>query len=566
MSLSIIPLFAFDFGLFLLPGLAAIAAIAARRKLSTVYAVILSVVVSSLLGYAAFWIYFASKLAGRIFSFGVLVLAAFVLARNLKKREIRGLMRSIAPPFAYAFGAGLCYLCLFFLFSNPLTSRVDLANVRFFEGVRPGDDLIPYIFAERIYDRQPLKPFCCGGWLSSDRPPLQSGIFLLQRPIRFFGNAGLQYQLLGTSLQCLWICGVWVFLNSIGARATRIRQVLGFLIFSGFLYYNSLYLWPKLLSAGLMLFTFAIVAKVVIDDRRIAIGEATLAACSFVLAIMAHPGSLFSAPALVFVLLARPKLITARTCAVSAIVMAMIVVPWIGYQTLYDPPGNRLVKMHLAGVGGIDSHSIWQAVRDAYESQSISTLAHYKWTNVSMLLGRAPIDGLVLGSNTDAARFAQREYVWNAVGILNLGWLAALALFLRRKATRAIPYSGLIVLAALFNLLIWCLVLFGPHAALTAHGSAADILLLSAGLLGFLLTWPRLALLLLLAVQVLNFFIVWVSFKPASVPTWSNASATPALQIPMLIAGMACACGLLWYFGRSYWESDTGSSCPKMDY
>jgi hypothetical protein len=208
--------------------------------------------------------------------------------------------------------------------------------------------------------------------------------------------------------------------------------------------------------------------------------------------------------------------------------------------------------MHLAGAGGIDSRSVWQAIRDAYESQGIRTLLRNKWANVATLLGRDPIDDLGLTGDREGSRFAQREYVWNAVGILNAGWLAALTLFLRRKRVRAIPHTGWITLAALLNFLIWSIVMFGPRATITAHGSYTDILLLSAGLLGFLLTWPRLAVLLLLAVQVLNFFVVWVLFKPASVSTWTKATALPQLQWPMLIAGLACACGLLWHLGRSY--------------
>ncbi len=557
MSLGIIPLFAFDFGLFLLPGLSAAAVLAARHKLCAVYAAILTVIVSAALGYAAFWIYFGSKLLGRIFSFGLLLIAALLLARSLRNSQTRVLIRSIAAPFGYAFVAGLCYLCFFFLFSNPFTSRVDLANVRFFDGVRPGDDLIPYIFAERIYDQQPLKPFCCGGWLSSDRPPLQAGIFLLQRPIRFFGNTGLQYQLLGTALQCLWICGVWAFLKSIRAPDRRIRQVLGFLVFSGFLFYNSLYLWPKLLSAGLMLFAFAIVAKVVTEDRRMTSFEATLATTSFALAIMAHPGSIFSAPALALVLIAKRRL-TVRNCVLSAIVIGLFVIPWMSYQKFYDPPGNRLVKMHLAGVGEIDSRSVWQALRDAYESHSLATIAKYKLTNVLTLFGRNPVNLARAPS-----RYAQREYVWDAVGIINLGWLAALMLFFRKSNARAIPYPRWITLAALFNFLVWSIVIFGPHGTITAHGSYTDIFLLSIGLLGFLLTWPRLVLLLLLAAQVFNFFVVWVWFKPASVTTWTNPTAPPELQWTMLIAGLVCAGGLLLAFGRSYWDNVTYGAVPR---
>ncbi len=149
----------------------------------------------------------------------------------------------------------------FSLFSNPFDSGADVANLRFFDSARPGDNLIPLFFAEKIYAHQPVSPICCGDWLSSDRPPLQAGIFLLQRPLRLLGSVGLQYQLVGTVLQCLWICGVWTLLRALEAPAQRIRQVLGFLIFSGFLFYNSVYVWPKLLAATLVLFVLAYCSK-----------------------------------------------------------------------------------------------------------------------------------------------------------------------------------------------------------------------------------------------------------------------------------------------------------------
>ena len=545
MSIEIVPLYVIQLALLLLPGLAVTATVADKQTLRPIYAVITALTVSASFGYAAFWIYLESKLVGRIFSFAVIAISAGALARALKNRQIRILMKNIAGPCGYALTVGVCYLCLFFLFSEPFSSRVDLANERFFKDVRPGDNLIPFIFAERIYDRQPLRPFCCGDWLSSDRPPLQVGIFLLQRPIRIFGNTGLQYQLLATALQCLWLCGVWTLLEALRAPPHRMRQVLGFLVFSGFLFYNSVYTWPKLLSATFMLFAFSIVILVATEDRRITAFEIALASASISLAILAHPGSVFSLPALLLILIRKRRRLTLPKCVLAGFIIAVFLLPWIAYQKLYDPPGNRLLKMHLAGVGGIDSRSVAQAIWDAYRTRSLAVVLKYKWTNLSTLLGPEPAAGFGIAGN---ARFAQREYIWNSIGVLNIGWLTALAAFLSKKNLRAVPYAGWIILAALIDFLVWSLLIFGPHGTITTHGSCADILLLSIGLLGFVLTLPSLAILLLLALQLFNFFFVWVLFRPAAIPTVISGASAPVLQVPLLIVGLLCTGVLLWYF------------------
>lgn len=567
-SLEIIPLYFIALFLFLLPGAAVTLIVTARRKLSRIQALTLTVTASAAFGYAAFWVYFGNKYFGEAFSYTVLLLSACVVVNGLRDPQARAVIRSIMSPGAYVLIAGICYLCFFSLFGNPLQARVDLANVRFFDDVRPGDNLIPFIFAERIYDKQPLKPFCCGDWLSSDRPPLQAGIFLLQRPVRALGNTGLQYQTLGTALQCIWIWGIWALLTSLRTHPQRIRQALGFLIFSGFLFYNSVYVWPKLFGAGLMLLAASVVLEAFINKRALTSFDSALAAASIALAMLAHPGTAFSLPALAALLLWKKRDFSLRPVLFAAATIALFVAPWIAYQKLYDPPGNRLLKMHLAGVGGIDSRSVRQAIEDAYTSRSAATLLQYKWTNVAGLIGSEPVRGF--GLNTDA-RVAQREYIWNAIGVLNAGWLVIAGLLVLRKRRAAVPGSAWLIAAALLNFAVWCVILFGPRATTTTHSSYADILLLSLGLIGFLLILPRIVVLVLFAIQVLNFAWTWVLFIPVAVPTSITSSTAPELQWPMLIAGAICAAGLIWHFGVSYSHRDAtetvalGSETPRVD-
>ncbi len=534
---------------FLLPGGAVSLSIAARRRLEPPHGLILTIASAATFGYAAFWVYFANKIAGEIFSYSVTAGSIAIIGFHLAhSRESRLLLRRLATPLLYSFAVSICYLSLFYLFSNPFRSGVDLANRRFFVAERPGDNLIPLFFAEKIYDRQPVSPICCGNWLSSDRPPLQAGIFLLQRPVRLFGGSGLQYQCLATVLQCLWICGVWVLLSVLRAPPRRVEQALGFLIFTGFFFYNSVYAWPKMLAATFMLFGVALVLDSYITRRPLTRFEILLGAASFSLAILAHPGGVFTVPALAVLIFKR----TARSQIVSWVFAALIVLgfvaPWTAYQRFYDPPGNRLLKMHLAGVAEIDSRSTWQALRDRYGNQSGRSLIRNKWSNLTTLIGPSVLPGFGWNST---ARLAQRDYIVSALVFLNAGWLPMAFMLSRRRPESALPQAGLLVIIALGNIVSWSLLLFGPAQTGTAHASYADILLLSIGLLGFLLALPRLILCVLYVLQILNCFVAWVFFKPLSVPLKTNVQVPPNINWPLLVTGLLCALALICYFGSA---------------
>jgi hypothetical protein len=509
-ALSSLLLLALNLTLFLLPGFAMTLILARRRNWCAVRAVIVTLVASAALGYVAFWFYLESRVLGRAFSFGVvaasIISVAVMLAREPK---LRALAHGLVVPVAYVLAVAACYTCLLFLFRDPFTTGAEFANTRFFSQVRPGDNQVPLIFAERVYAQAPLEPFCCGDWRSSDRPPLEAGIFLLQRPLKAFGNVRLNYQLLGAGLQCLWICGVWVLLQTLRAPPRRTKQVLGFLVFSGFLFYNSVYVWPKLLAATFVLFVFSILLEVSISRRPITWFETALAAMSFALAMLAHPGSIFSAPAIVLLLISIRHFSSARKLVAGAGLIMVFVAPWLGYQKFYDPPGNRLLKMHLAGVGQIDSRPTWQAVEDSYGSLNLKTILTYKWANIETLIGPHPF----LIGRSEEARAAQRDHIWNALGVLNAGWIALLLFILRKKTAPALPHSGLLIGMAVLNLLVWCVVLMGPAYTVTEHGSYADLLCLSVGLLGFLLILPRAAVLSLFALQIVDFFALWVLVK-----------------------------------------------------
>ncbi|MBV9613068.1 MAG: hypothetical protein JO091_11385, partial [Acidobacteriaceae bacterium] len=527
MSLAILPLFLWDIFLFFLPGFAITILLASRRSLRPTYALISVFVFSSTLGYLAFWVYFVSKFTGKCFSISIGVASLLLLIRFLiKAPHARLLLRRIASPLLHLLAIGACYLSLLFSVANPFFVGQDLMYWRFFTPQRPGDNVIPLIFAAKLYDRQPLYPFCCGDWHSSDRPPLQAGIFLELWPMKASGSPGLNYQLLATGLQCSWVCAVWAFLKALRTPDRRITQALGLLFASAFLMYNSVYTWPKLLAATFVLFAFSILFTALDEHRQLSTPEASLAAACIALALLAHPGSLFSLPAAaILVVVKRP--LSLQALSVACVVLLLLGVPWMLYQKYIDPPGNHLPKMHFAGFTGTDSRTTWQTLRDSYGRMSAKQFIAYKWSNVTDLIGPEPIRAFGLQSlklhhgmqldpvALEDARIAQREYLWSAIGILNLGWLAAAVIWFQRRRP-AIRASSWLLLAGIVNLIFWCVVIFGPSQTSTTRSSYADLLLIMIGLSGFLLALPRWIPLTVMLLEALNILLVWVPFWPVN--------------------------------------------------
>ena len=196
---------------------------------------IIVIVTGAALGYLAFWAFFFLKLLGKIFCYGAYALSATMLFSSVRSKfALKATAKQVAEPLLYTTLAGLCYLCFFFLFVDPAQASI-YASERFFVEIFPGDNVIPHILAEKIYSREPVRPFCCGDWLSSDLLLLEAGIVLLERLFPLTKNIDLRYELLTSAIQCFWICGVWCLLKALDTPVrrckTRVSDFLGFSVF-----------------------------------------------------------------------------------------------------------------------------------------------------------------------------------------------------------------------------------------------------------------------------------------------------------------------------------------------
>ncbi|KGF72013.1 hypothetical protein DO97_13335 [Neosynechococcus sphagnicola sy1] len=419
----------------------------------------------------------------------------------------------------------------------------ELIQVRFFDDF-PGDNIIPRMFAERLYkgiDPRHLH----GDWQSSDRPPLQAGMILLQRPLMNLTHwsGGLQYQILATIIQCSWVPATWSLCRALCLPRRILAMVLAFSIFSGFYLFNSLFVWPKFLAGALTILAVTILVTQIRRGQRPTWLQVILGAIALALGLLAHGGVVFTMPIL-FVALLVPAYFPGWPRAIAGLaLLSLLVAPWSAYQKFYEPPGNRLVKWHLGGVIPIDHRSTWQTIRDSYQKLTFPQVLSHKWDNAKTLLGSWRIsrpNWRQLGDRSTFNTWREEEffYVFKALGILNLGWLLALrpipARMRRQRYER--QFVWLLLGAGLSSSLVWILAMFGPGTTVIHQGSYATMTLLFVGLSILMSRLPQWLAALLLGIHIASFFVIWILTTP-NLPAHTLLGAPNFLAI--LIAVLA---------------------------
>ena len=114
-----------------------------------------------------------------------------------------------------------------------------------------------------------------------------------------------------------------------------------------------------------------------------------------------------------------------RTIAWGTAAAALLYLPWAWYQKRYDPPGDLLLKAHIAGI--VDqTRSFGQLLRSAYGRLSFGEWVYNKLENIRVLF--VPDDFALLFVGNPRQRFdlftAGNFYAtFQALGLLNFGLL-----------------------------------------------------------------------------------------------------------------------------------------------
>jgi hypothetical protein len=493
-----IPIYALSLLLFLGPGLWAARVLKSPSGQPQPLLLALATLFGGLAGYAAFVVYLVSPWAGWCLS-GVYLTASLLSWIWLLRTQDGWRLLStpdVALPIFFWLAVGAFYLGALYTVEIGFSADIQ-ARYRFWPVHWGQDDTTPQRLAELLYQGDdPTVPNA--EWGMSDRPPLQAGMFLIQRPLSLWTGLGIggHYLAVAVGFQGCWIPAVWALARLSGLTTRQTLRTLALLAFSGFVFFNSVFVWPKMLAGALGLLT---AVPLVSEDRRQSPWVFAMAGVAAGLAWLAHGGVAFTLLALAALYLNPLYWPGWRGLATGLGVFLALALPWAAYQKWFDPPGNKLVKAHLGGQIAAEqspSESVGQVLMRAYGRLSLSQLVAYKIGNAQTLVGPA------LPSTVDGWRQAEFGHLVYALGPL---WLGCPLLFLTSRR-RLWPLLAVGMLSVLFCVLL----LYGPGAAHIRHGSYTGYLALFTVAAAALALLPLWAYAVMLAAQAAWCTVVWI--------------------------------------------------------
>lgn len=509
--------------------LACLAMLNGRNWVSSAWEPLVAAGMVALMGYVAFWMYFAHPVLGKCFSVTLLVGAAVFAWRAVQRGwsvsgETVVLCRLMVA-------VGLFYFAVLYLFPSAL-DPFSLAAQRW--GKLPGDNYLPQLLAHETYWGGDLR-WTGSEWLASDRPPLQSGWLLLSWPVgaisllteaAFGAPAAVWFQL-------LWVFAAYGLFRMLGMSLRRSVAWTVLLATSGFFLLHSMFTWPKLGAGALLCGTFGlwIFPSTEAHSRMQVAAGALLAA----LAWLAHGSVAFSLLALLpwFAWRFRARV---RDYLLVALVFAGLAGPWTAFQKWYAPPGDRLIKWHLAGQEKRDARGAWQAISENYHALSWRQIAENKWANLTFQkMGTWPwlftvSPELAQHRRNDEFFITSRAVTWWLLGLLALPWV-----LVRCHREPAAARLGALFGWATLTMLVWCLLMFLPKSAIVHQGSFAMMLAFFAAFSCALARVSPLAWWAIAAFQAVSFVATWLAPSETVNGTVSYAA------VALLIAAMAFA-------------------------
>lgn len=492
------------FILFLIPGFAVYIFLKKRYCIDSHYLLSKSLLFSFFIIHISFWIFFYDFKYGLYFCRITETLSFIYLTIHYKTFKNLVKVQKGLIPISLVFLTGIFYLSHLGIYLDD-SGRMN-ANHRYMNNM-PIDNILPSIAANCIHEKEPLH-LCYPNlglefWTVSDRPPLFAAAIAYLKSFSFLNNPITFYQYLGTFLQCSFIIGLWDVLTYYKTTKTIRWFILGVCIFSGFTLYNSVFLWPKVVTFTLFIIAYILLIKAS-KGQSLFINHLIIIGISLGLSNLAHGGILFSIIPIMFLfLLLRRNII--HVVAIFLIFLSLQI-PWMLYQKFIDPPGDHLIKSRIAGQrNGGDPDSIqlyagqlflnendstFKAIMDSYTkvpteaiiSNNISNF-HYLFRNWIYIAKATIKESFKKGLDKDFIsylRTTSHMLVFYNFGILNISLIILLYSLILRifKSTTLYNDTHLIAIFLLISFVLWCLIMFEPNATSIHQGSYANIFLM----------------------------------------------------------------------------------------
>jgi len=477
-----------------------------------------------LLGYLAFFVFWASSVAGLLLTLAVFTVGAWGFVRFV--REATAPVPSY-PLHQKVLSAGwlwlMAALAVVAIFSlAEVNAGAWSPNARFTPVRWSSDNQLPMMVGQQLASDHMTTGIWLGPWRISDRPPLAYGWHALFAKVfgsRLVPHDGV-YLLhqhawpVGVLLNTLWVPALFLAVLRWSRSTGMALVIILACLMSPFLLFNSGFIWPKLLAA-----VFGFAAAYLLFDAGAAVrrplaqdGAAfVLAAGLSGLALQSHGGAVFGVLAMILVAFALRGLPSIRAMAVAVAVGLAILLPWMLYQRFVDPPGNALLKFAFAGTFGFGEEDVGvlDTIARAYAGFTPQSWLMAKWAALRVVFGEVSQCGPgELAPVTSVLGFFRARDFFFVLPSLLLLVVGALAARMLPRTGRAPEAAALPWLAwGALSILLGVLMTLDCH--INHHQSYQSLLALHLGLLMVLARNTRFFLAWALVVVVYGLW-VWV--------------------------------------------------------
>jgi hypothetical protein len=512
-----------------LPGVAAVLLVMRRGVKSVPLLIAIGLVASGGVSYAAFWAYFGSEAIGTTWDF--LVLGASLPAIGFCWREgalDSEVLRKLRTPLLLWI-LGSAFVLFFGFLHGGNNNPISMAAYRF-SGELPSDNDIPRYFAEWFATHGHQKPIVeyPGGWLASDRPPLQIGYVLAQRGF-FDTPQGLHYQILCVIENCLWIPAMWAVLVAVPLRKLTRSLAMLVAMISDIAIVHGFFVWPKLIAACFLLAALALILSPEWSRDRRNPWVAALIGALLALSMLSHGSSIFGVIPLV-IFAAFRGIPNWRWLAAGLAGLLLFYVPWAAFGHYEAPPGNRLLKWQLGGEIAINSEGTLEAIENGYSEQGFDGTVRLKEENFEEMIGwtrtKTEYNSALEALEAGKPGIAMEKVRWDRffsllpfLGFLLISPIVMLIAWLAKKKRDPDEWRFALTCFAFFLIaaVSWGLLEFGtPNARTTIHvGSLAVPLLGAVGaVVGLRSIYPRAGI----ALAIFNVLFVLFLYTPSFTP------------------------------------------------
>lgn len=533
--------------------------------------VLATFVITSVLSFLLFFPAFYFPSVGRFFAHLWLLLSGLLLCKTAITRS--HLRWSGTPKYCLLILLALTVFQGFFLFSFNMVSVRYAANYLFYPASWSTDNQIPPTTARLLAQGTIATEWPFGDWRLSDRTPLLAGLLYPAAVVTrdFAGHLdrsveGMIPQICGFGILNCWLLPAWILFRRLRFKGQQCILASLLLAATPFIFFNTLYIWPKLLTATFCLaqYLYLVPLSQASDPPRGL--RPALGGTAAALAILSHAASaaavlgVFIGAIYVFKSTGRSesnavstfKRVTAfgirwHRLFISVLASILVFSPWLLWTKLGFPSSNALPKYFLTGSFAFEtSHeSVAHAALRFYHTLTPKQWLISKGLGLETLAGfyHGDLDkaGLPIGIITNlssalgAVRALQFFYMLPSLGLLLIPLAALLHALERDRIKRDI--RRLLVglgLAAIVSFVLEFLVMMSPHV-LSTYPYYVPFSLHLLAIVGIVMLRASALVRWTAVVNYTAFIFLWIVLPITTTPISSMLALLASLSLILLV-------------------------------